>query len=86
VQVVAQILGEIPLPWEGEGRAKEMLKRAGRFWSALMGLLERDPEQRSTIDTFMQQCANVLSTTTQQGTAASDNAPGSSKASSTGAY
>ena len=63
---VAQIVGEAPLPWEEEGREKELLKRAGRFRHAVMQLLVRDPEERCTIDTFMQQCANVLSTTTQQ--------------------
>ena len=66
VQIISRIVGEEELPWEGEGRAKELLKRAGRYKDAVLGLLRRDPQQRTRVQTFMQQYASILSTTTQQ--------------------
>lgn len=66
VQVVAQLVGEEKLPWEGKGREKEMLRNAGRFKGAVLGLLRRDPAQRARVHTFVQQYASIMSTTTQQ--------------------
>lgn len=61
--MIAQILGEVQLPWEQDG---ELLKRAGRFRSAVLGLLQRDPSQRSTVQTFMQEYASITSSSTTQ--------------------
>lgn len=66
LQVIERIVGEDKLPWEGEARAKELLKRAGRFKDAVLGLLCRDAAQRVSVQTFVQQYASILSTTTQQ--------------------
>ena len=63
---MAKLVGEDTLPWEGEGNAKDLLKRAGRFKEAVMGLLHRDPAQRTRVQTFVQQYAAIMSTTTQQ--------------------
>ena len=66
MQVIARIVGELELPWEMEGRARVLLKRAGRFKDAVLGLLHRDPERRALVQTFMQQYASIMATTTQQ--------------------
>jgi hypothetical protein len=68
LQVVAKLVGEQELPWEGEGKAKALLKRAGRFKDAVLGLLCRDPEQRMHVQTFVQQYAAIMATTTDQDT------------------
>lgn len=64
VQIISRILGEDELPWEGKGRGKELLKRAGRYKHAVLGLLRRDPQQRTRVQTFVQQYASIISTTT----------------------
>jgi hypothetical protein len=74
VQVVAKLVGEGELPWEAEGRAKAVLRRAGRFKDAVLGLQHRDPSQRARVQTFVQQYAAIMSTTTQQQLQAIDDA------------
>lgn len=66
LQVIGRIVGEQELPWEGDGKAKQLLKRAGRFKDAVLGLVHRDPEHRALVQTFMQQYASIMATTTQQ--------------------
>ena len=60
-------MGEQQLPWEMEGRGKAMLKRAGRFKDAVLGLLHRDPAERVLVRTFMRQYASIMAPTTMQG-------------------
>lgn len=64
-QVVAQIVGEELLPWEDGSKARELLKTAGRFRSAIVGLLEREPSKRLSIKAFMQHCSGLLFSTTR---------------------
>jgi hypothetical protein len=66
MQVIAQIVGEQQLPWESEQGARLLLRRAGKFKGPLLQLLNRDPAERPTIESFVMQCSNILSSTTQQ--------------------
>ena len=65
LQVGKQIMGELLLPWEGPDGGRELLKRAGKLRPNLLRLLHRDPNERLTVDAFVQSCSNMLSTTTQ---------------------
>jgi hypothetical protein len=64
VQVIAQIVGEEPLPWEGT-RAKQLLKTAGHYRAPLLDLLRRDPLERPSVAAFLQHCARLSSATTR---------------------
>lgn len=55
VQVYCQLLGEEPLPWEGERLTAGMRKSLGIFRSNVLRLLDRNPAKRMT----MQQFANA---------------------------
>jgi hypothetical protein len=44
VQVVTQIVGERPMPWEDAARAKQLLRTASIFRAPVLTLLQRDPE------------------------------------------
>lgn len=64
VQVMARIVGEQPLPWEAAAEgSQELLRRLGRFQPGILGLLQRDPEQRLTIAAFISRCRSVLEQT-----------------------
>jgi hypothetical protein len=52
VQVVAQIVGDEPLPWEDTARAKQLLKTAGQYRTPLLTLLRRDPLERPSSQLF----------------------------------
>ena len=61
---MARIVGEQPLPWEqGAEDAQEVLRRLGRFRPGILGLLQRDPQQRITISAFISRCRSVLEQT-----------------------
>ena len=61
---MARIVGEQPLPWEqGAEDAQEVLRRLGRFRPGILGLLQRDPQQRLTISAFISRCRSVLEQT-----------------------
>ena len=65
LQVVAQVVGEVPLPWEEKESARQLLRGAGMFRAPVLSLLERDPDSRPTIAAFMQRCSTLLSSTTR---------------------
>jgi hypothetical protein len=65
VQVVAQIVGEQLLPWEDAARAKQLLRTAGIFRAPVLTLLQRDPENRPTVGSFLAQCSSLASATTK---------------------
>jgi hypothetical protein len=65
MQMIAQIVGEEPLPWEPEEKGKELLQRAGAFKGMVLALLERDPEKRLSIQSFLEQCSSLLERTYQ---------------------
>lgn len=67
MQVISQILGEQPLPWEGAGQTASLLRqRAGRFRRAVLGLLRRNPAQRTLVPAFMQLYAGIMAASTQR--------------------
>jgi hypothetical protein len=65
VQVVAQIVGDEPLPRADTKRAKQLLKTAGQFRTPLLTLLRRDPLERPSIAAFLQHCSRLASSTTR---------------------
>jgi hypothetical protein len=65
VQVVAQIVGEQPLPWEDAARAKQLLRTAGHYRAPLLTLLRRDPQERPSIRSFLSHCSSLAFTTTK---------------------
>lgn len=72
MQVVARIVGESSLPWEGGGAGGaggaggvRLLQSAGRLRGAVLELLRRDPLPRLPVDGFLAACARVLASTTQ---------------------
>ena len=64
LQVIAQIAGEAPLPWEDPATAPAILKRFGLFKEVILELLERDPDARPSMADFMRSCRQVLALTT----------------------
>ena len=68
VQVEAQLLGQAELPWEGSRLDAATMRCLGVLHDLVLGLLRRDPEQRSTMPAFCNAClAIVASATTTAG-------------------
>lgn len=64
VQVIQQLLGEQPLPWEGERLTGAQRTRLGVFRRPVLQLLERDPARRPTLQQFCDMCTSIFSATT----------------------
>lgn len=60
---MAMILGNQPAPWEERETARDLLRPLGIFKQAVLGLIERDPAQRTSIHTFQRACRSSLSAT-----------------------
>lgn len=61
---MSRIVGEQPLPWEAAAPGSgELLKKLGRFKPGILGLLQRDPQQRLTLSAFVSRCRSVLEQT-----------------------
>ena len=60
-----KITGVQPLPWEDPDTAPALLSRFGHFKMAVMGLLQRDPDARPSMEEFRKQCNRVLMQTTK---------------------
>ena len=68
VQVEAQLLGHAELPWEGGRLDAATMRCLGVLHDPVLGLLRRDPAQRSTMSAFCSAClAIVASNTTTAG-------------------
>lgn len=63
LQTIDMILGNKEAPWEDAATSRALLKPLGIFKSGVMGLVARDPEQRSSIFQFQQSCRRSLSNT-----------------------
>ena len=63
VQTIEMILGETPAPWEDPETGRALLRPLGIFKTGVLGLLARDPAQRSTIHKFQQVCMRSLANT-----------------------
>lgn len=62
---MAQLAGEKRLPWEdGTDEAAERLEKLGVFKGAVMQLLNRDPQQRPSMQRFYDACNRVFSSRT----------------------
>lgn len=64
MQVISQIVGETPLPWEDPATAPVILKRFGLFKDVILELLDRDPDARPSMVDFTRSCRQVLALTT----------------------
>ena len=60
VQVVARLLGELPLPWEEE-LSSLVVRQLGVFRGPVMQLLQREPSDRISMDRFHALCSKVFS-------------------------
>lgn len=58
------ILGDIEAPWEDKRTAPAMFKSLGNLKQPIMGLLDRDPNERSTVSDFLRACRRMVSNTT----------------------
>eukprot|EP00892_Ulva_mutabilis_P003618 jgi/Ulvmu1/1628/UM113_0005.1 len=68
-RVMAQIVGEEPLPWErGAEGSTELLHALGSFRGPVLGLLRRDPVLRLHASAFARRCRAVLERTTASNT------------------
>lgn len=64
MQVVAQLVGESPLPWEGDrDSGSNLLRGAGRLRDSVLQLLHRDASQRLAVADFVAACSRFLETT-----------------------
>ena len=57
VQVMEQLAGGAPLPWESEVGTAEHIKT---FEKPVMQLLHRSPSRRPSLRTFQHQCSLIL--------------------------
>lgn len=62
VQVVSQLLGHRPLPWEGT-MSDAVRDCLGGFKGPILRLLNRDPRLRDTAAQFYSACRHVTSAT-----------------------
>eukprot|EP00892_Ulva_mutabilis_P002164 jgi/Ulvmu1/11949/UM082_0028.1 len=58
--VKAQLLGQAPLPWEGDRLCAETRHKLGIFCSAVLGLLRREPAKRDAMQDFCNTCNDVV--------------------------
>ena len=54
MQTTDMVLGKAKAPWEDPTTSKQLLRPLGIFKRAVLGLLHRDPTQRSTIQAFLE--------------------------------
>jgi hypothetical protein len=77
VQVVAQLLGERPLPWES--MSAEDRRKLGAFRKPILALLHRDAAERPSMSEFYDACNSIFSTSTTYAPAAHHLAPASTE-------
>ena len=58
-QVMSQLRGEAPLPWEGELSA-HTLRQLGAFKGPVLQLLRRDPARRASMRSFHDACTKLF--------------------------
>jgi hypothetical protein len=61
------ITGAEDAPWEGEGKQR-LLRKLGALKRPVLGLLQRSPTARLTVDAFLECCFQVLSLTSESHT------------------
>ena len=63
LQTIDMILGDTAALWEDGEAARLLLRPLGVFKPAVLGLLHRDPVQRSTMQKFLQASRKCLANT-----------------------
>ena len=63
VQVIAQLRGDVPLPWEGE-LSTEMQRKLGAFKGPVLQLLQREPSRRVSMRRFHVACTKLFASRT----------------------
>jgi hypothetical protein len=66
LQVVAQLLGAEPLPWEQ--MSSDERKQLGAFRKPVIALLNRDPSMRPSMPKFISDCNSIFATSATFGT------------------
>lgn len=64
MQVYSQLLGDEPLPWEGERLTAAMRKSLGIFRTNVLRLLDRNPSKRMTMQQFANACDAIFDSRT----------------------
>lgn len=64
LQVMQEITGPDPLPWEPSRISGADKRRVGVFYGTLLTLLERDPINRPSMSGVCSACNRLLSSTT----------------------
>ena len=64
VQVEAQLRGEAALPWEGDRLTPGAVLKLGSFCLPVLSLLQRDPANRGTVQSFLEACNDIVSSQT----------------------
>jgi hypothetical protein len=65
-QVIEQLVGHQELPWEGSRLTQSVLRKLGAHKKDVLGLLNRDPEERLTLYQFLNSCSQMLAGTEYQ--------------------
>ena len=60
VQLYAQLMGEEPLPWEGDRLTADVTHKLGVFAESVLALLSRDPDARPSMHEFAQSCEDIF--------------------------
>lgn len=60
VQLYSQLLGEEPLPWEGDRLTAEVTHKLGVFADNVLALLSRDPAARPPMHEFALSCEAIF--------------------------
>ena len=63
LQIIEMVMGERQAPWEEPETARSLLRPLGIFKPGVLGLINRDPAQRSTIQKFQNACRRSLANT-----------------------
>lgn len=64
LQILAQLLGEQDLPWEGSRAAPDTMRKLRTLRSPVLALLERDPNRRLSMQQFCEACDDIFCTRT----------------------
>lgn len=60
MQLYSQLLGEAPLPWEGERLTNDVTHKLGVFSDNVLALLSRDPTARPSMHDFALSCEAIF--------------------------
>ena len=63
VQVIAQLRGDVPLPWEGE-LSSDTVRKLGAFKGPVLQLLQREPSRRVSMRRFHVACTKLFASRT----------------------